>query len=372
MSAVRRLILALVWLASCRPLPVPTDFVYPDALAANDSTDATALPGCGTPACDGDDSLATCPSDCAAFAVRLAGPCTQTGSQDSCGRGWFCVARDASVGGPVCVADFATWAPLGDKRDDGDFAESGDAIADRATGLTWARLSLRKLSWPDAMTSCTQQTWNGFHDWRLPTRAELRSLVDYTEVNPSARLAHFDWLQGDLQYWTAVPAPAPVGVDAPYGLEVSFANAKAPADRFDTPLAVRCVRGGVQGQPMAASFEVRAGGLVVFDRLTGLTWQRAPAPNELPIVPAQQFCTKNQLQLPGPGWRLPSLRELEALLRIGPTLPNFDDAFATTSEQWSWTTTTVVGIVDRIWMHSWDLGPDWAQGNDTLQFRCVR
>ena len=365
--------LVILGIASCRPLPTADLFGYPDAVGDVSSDAAAPLPGCGTGTCDGEESLATCPTDCAAFAVRLASPCTVTGSEDTCARGWLCVDRASSAGGPVCVADFPTWPSYGDKRSTADFAEQGDAIVDAATGLSWARRSLWNLSWRDGMTACTQQTWNGFKDWRAPTRAELRSLLDYGEVNPAAPLAHFDWLAPDLRYWTASPASADPGVGAPDGLAVNFANAKLAGDRADTPHPVRCVRGGAPGSVATpGEFEVRDSGQTVFDRTTGLTWQRAAAPKPLAWPAAQQACAQNTPQLPGVNWRLPTLRELEGLLRVGPTAPNLDAAFATTAEQWAWTATAPIGVPGSMWMQSWVLGPDTSLQSAEYQVRCVR
>ncbi len=369
---VRRLFHLLacaLWVAACRPLPTSDQFGL--AAAADASGDAVTLPGCGTGTCDGAETLATCPSDCAPLAVHLGAACTATGSQDACGRGWFCVDRAPSAGGAVCVADFATWPPLGDQRATADFVQQGAVVIDTATGLSWAKASLRNLSWPDAMAGCAHQTIGGFADWRAPTRAELRSLIDYTEVNPAAPLTQFDWLAPNLVYWTADPV-LPATADS-LGVTVDFADAKVGTDRFDTPESVRCVRGGVQGPSgVVARFALQDGGQTVFDRVTGLTWQRAAAPQALNWADGQKACVQNTLQLPGTGWRLPTLRELESLIWIGPSPPNLDPVFATTAEQWTWTATVPVGVAGAMWMQSWQLGPDAEAVGDARQVRCVR
>ncbi len=330
------------------------------------------LAECGTSTCEGDESFAKCPNDCAAFAIHLAAPCTATGTQDTCGRGWFCVDRAASAGGPVCVADFPTWPPLADTRATEDFAEQADIILDKATGLTWAKNSLRDLSWRDAMVACTQQKWAGQNDWRMPTRAEMRSLLDFSVENPAAPFVHLDWNPASLRYWVVLPVPTESG----HGMEafsVNLGDAKLGSERTDTPLAVRCVRGGRQvNGKVEGRFVLRDGGATVFDRITGLSWQRGAPGTPLGWSDAQAYCATNAAQLSGTGWRLPSLRELEGLIEIGPTTPALDPLFAVTSEVWQWTSSVMPGNPGAMWMQSWIVGPDAGGKGDARQVRCVR
>ena len=66
-----------------------------------------------------------------------------------------------------------------------DFHDNGDGtIADRATGLTWAKADSGKgMNWQDALAWVQKKNaekFLGHDDWRMPSVKELQSLVDYT------------------------------------------------------------------------------------------------------------------------------------------------------------------------------------------------
>ena len=84
-----------------------------------------------------------------------------------------------------------------------DFHDNGDGtIADRATGLTWARVDSGhlkagknrdgKLNWEEALKWGEELTYAGHSDWRLPDAKELQSLVDYTRSPDTTNSAAID------------------------------------------------------------------------------------------------------------------------------------------------------------------------------------
>ncbi|MCP4784156.1 MAG: DUF1566 domain-containing protein [Fuerstiella sp.] len=81
-----------------------------------------------------------------------------------------------------------------------DFRDNGDGtIADRATGLTWAKLDSGhlkagerrdgKLNWEQALRWAEDLEYAGHSDWRLPNAKELQSIVDYTRSPDTTRSA---------------------------------------------------------------------------------------------------------------------------------------------------------------------------------------
>lgn len=61
----------------------------------------------------------------------------------------------------------------------------GQGVLDRETGLIWAQSPDSTLrTWQAAMDYCTTLSLGGRLGWRLPTIAELESLVDPSQTNP--------------------------------------------------------------------------------------------------------------------------------------------------------------------------------------------
>ncbi len=62
---------------------------------------------------------------------------------------------------------------------------------DPETGLEWQYESPGKMTWYEAMEYASQLSLAGKNDWRLPTAAELETLLDrktlYTKVRPVMR-----------------------------------------------------------------------------------------------------------------------------------------------------------------------------------------
>jgi cysteine-rich repeat protein len=111
-------------------------------------------------------------------------------------------------------------------------------VTDLVTGLRWQQVVENiGRTWPDADAYCRNLVIGPYTDWRLPTRIELLSIVDYSKafpaLNPVFQLpanASQLWTStvfagNALQHWTVVPSAGYVG----RVLDTS-------------PLLVRCVR----------------------------------------------------------------------------------------------------------------------------------
>jgi len=117
-----------------------------------------------------------------------------------------------------------------------------DVVLDNVTGLTWQRtVDGSAYTWAGAGTYCDNLDLGGYSDWRLPTRIELGSLVDFTVKQPCIdgnafpnTLSIAFWT-----FWTSTADAANVGFDA---WAIGFDYGRP----FQYPLAnkyqVRCVR----------------------------------------------------------------------------------------------------------------------------------
>jgi hypothetical protein len=202
-----------------------------------------------------------------------------------------------------------------------DTSVAGTAV-DRVTGLMWQRDAYTVSTaangngaqiFGQADAYCAELGLAGFHDWRVPSRIELVSLVDFT-VDPAENATvlsvaaafflsssrHKNGSDDEVGYvWLGDGTASTAGGSVGYLL--AFMGSLQGSD------AVRCVRGRVAAT--GPHYTVSNG--TVHDNWTGLTWQQSPSAS--PVLPSTvgSYCTGQTLA--GGGWRAPSVNELETL-----------------------------------------------------------
>jgi len=107
--------------------------------------------------------------------------------------------------GPAAVASGASNAA--------SYTDNGDGtVTDKITGLIWQQDSSGPYTWSQAMAYCPTLTLAGHKDWRLPTRIEALSLIDYSVVFGAGLMIDIKYFPNtvDAYYWTStVLARAP-------------------------------------------------------------------------------------------------------------------------------------------------------------------
>lgn len=125
----------------------------------------------------------------------------------------------------------------------------------------------------------------------------------------------------------------------------------------------------------AGRYTTSAGAGIVADNKTGLIWQQASPSTAFDYPSAANYCTKNTPALPGSGWRLPTVKELQTIVDDSATSPpTIDAAFTLTQTGIYWTATTHAQDATYVW------GVDFSNGGSpgaypmasTLFLRCVR
>lgn len=139
------------------------------------------------------------------------------------------------------------------------FADNGDGtITDRVTGLSWQkRDDGTTRNWAAAVSYCEKLALGGHDDWRLPSKKELITIIDYGRADPAVDPTFFpDTKRG--WYWTATSR----AVDPSYAWSIFSANGRIHGNHKSggTPFAssgrifgglksgdfyARCVRGGL-------------------------------------------------------------------------------------------------------------------------------
>jgi hypothetical protein len=122
----------------------------------------------------------------------------------------------------------------------------------------------------------------------------------------------------------------------------------------------------------APHFAVASGAGIVNDAATTLAWQRSAPADTYDFSGASKYCA--QLDLAGPGWRLPTIKELQTLVDETRRMPAIDvTAFPHTVSDYYWTSSQVPGFATQAWTVSFAYGFDGFFGADTQQHvRCVR
>ena len=259
-----------------------------------------------------------------------------------------------------------------------------NAVLDAYSGLYWPR-DLEDfpfpLSWQEAwemMAKLNQEEYLGCSDWRLPTRRELYSLINYGEKTPVLPLDHpFENVQ-QTWYWTSTTsAMYPdcawyihlAGGRMFWGRKDQFAmiwpvrgssqivSATGQDECFDhkgTLLdsnqdLLYCAQPTGVGWPNPRLMDVRQG---ILDRLTGLVWHHGTETGTEKTNWQQALSTvANLREQTGIAWHLPSINELESLVDASnhtPALPEEHTFNDVREVYWSSTTSTYE--------------PDWAYG----------
>jgi hypothetical protein len=95
-----------------------------------------------------------------------------------------------------------------------------------------------RMTWADAEKACRELRLGGHDDWRLPTIAELLSIMDYTKSNPAIDTEAFPNTPSEW-FWTATPYAG--DSDLAWFVDGNVGNSYI--DRRGDDLRVRAVRG---------------------------------------------------------------------------------------------------------------------------------
>lgn len=113
---------------------------------------------------------------------------------------------------------------------------AGLVVDDR--GLMWkSTLSATAVSWSEATTLASGDSTAGFTDWRLPTLAELGSIVETGCNNPAINTTFFDQPAASTAVWTSTEV-AGTGLAWYLGFTTGFDE----IDRKESRKGVRLVR----------------------------------------------------------------------------------------------------------------------------------
>lgn len=206
-------------------------------------------------------------------------------------------------GMPVCAPDLPVWGIRPIKPEPSWFVDNGDGtVTDIDTGMTWEMGHASNKHKQAAFDYCDNLIKGGFSDWRMPTAAELVTLLDYSAVT-------VNW-EGSL-----FVAPFSSGKDYGSYLTLSaFSNKNYPYWVLEPVQGrltygpnngynVRCVRHKAWDLPPTPRMVVKY--LTWVDQVTGLEWSKD-------VIGPGISSNLNECDS-GSGWRVPNIIELHSL-----------------------------------------------------------
>jgi hypothetical protein len=216
-----------------------------------------------------------------------------------------------------------------------------DTVTDKTTGLVWQRsdASPPTGTYGGGVAYCKGLTLGGQTGWRLPTRIELLTILDYGQLGVFLNQTVF------------VDVPQPPSITGAWTESKSLLRAKL-TDRYTVDVSdgfidiapndyvsnlIRCVRGGPTTSPVAR-YDAANG--AARDVRTGFVWQVTPLATTMLLADAKLACAN--LALGGTsGWRLPNVKELASLIdearEVAPLMPEIFQP-GPTARFWSDTT----------------------------------
>lgn len=275
----------------------------------------------------------------------------------------------------VCGDDGWThWDPNGPRQL--TLEDANQIVSDSLTGLRWEATtqSSAELSHAGAEAYCAALSIGALASgWRLPTRVELLSIVDYSKASPAVDTAYFKDVY-NVPYWTKSAYVPLSGAAKTWGVYFTDGQTGSVDEAAGTAW-VRCVHGTPPDADSSCERYLLTG-TTATDEETGLVWQRNATSVGTDLVTAQAACAA--LALEQRAWRLPTIDELATLIDEKPESlsdPRFDVvAFPKNVEPngayWS-STTKASDALSAMVVQFWDGIIVPIQKTSTANARCV-
>jgi len=195
----------------------------------------------------------------------------------------------------------------------------------------------------DFINSLNAEEYGGFSDWRLPSKEELQSIIDYGRTSPAVNTEYFPNTDFSNHHWPSTTAHG----NPLFAWRVGFRSGYDGGDQKSSSYSVRAVRGG---EPRSVDHLTVNGDGTVTDTATGLMWQQATPADNMSWPEALSHCENMRLGLYG-DWRLPSIVELASIVDLGRVAPAIDAGyFPDTIQSFYWSASTDMDPTGNAWL----------------------
>jgi hypothetical protein len=222
-------------------------------------------------------------------------------------------------------------------------------VTDDNTGLMWQQQDDEKTyNWyqatgtysetynSDSQNVCRSLQLGGYIDWRLPSKKELQSIIDYSIPSPGPMINQMFFPNTQkYNYYLTSTADSDVGY-SDYAWAVGFGWGDVYSmDKGNDANYVKCVRGSQTVQHL-----INNGNGTVTDTSTGLIWQQFDSNENMSWEDSLTYCNSQSID-GNTGWRLPNIRELASLIDDSLFNPAVNNSFFNVhGSNWSSTTNT--------------------------------
>lgn len=198
------------------------------------------------------------------------------------------------------------------------FSTTTGTVVDTNTALIWedkAEFNLKEFSFEEAQEHCAGLEKNGEFEWRLPTKDDFESLVDYDKDPVVSNI--FKHVSNSKQYWSSTPY-----YNYAYGM--SFKTGDISSLRKTEKGFAKCVSGKLREEAKPTCIAVNKN---VF--CGKLTW-KDESQIRVKIDKAKEYCTSL-----GNGFRLPTYKELKSIYDNKKLVSGFKDALKGQARFWT-------------------------------------
>ena len=242
-----------------------------------------------------------------------------------------------------------------------------ETVFDNNTKLEWLKnISSKSYTWAGAVSYCSNLTYAGYDDWRLPTAKELQTILDYGRYNPAVDTNYFNVSSSYI--WTSQEYKG----DSQNALYVNSYEGNTNISAKNTTFLALCVRGSELPETTSDQFEISAleGDEIVTDTETGLIWQNGYAAYKT-WQEALKYC--ENLEYAGySDWRLPNINELISLINYEAYSPASSFPGVMPSQKF-WSSSTGSDGAQYAWYADFETGKTWdLLKTNKYYVRCVR
>lgn len=276
-----------------------------------------------------------------------------------------------------------------------DFTDNGDGtVTHKTTKLVWKRCSEGQ-SWSGSTCTGTAKTYTwaqataltatfaGQSDWRLPTIAELLTIVERESSSPAINstifpgtMSYFFWSASsyagrDYYGWQAYD----------YAWRVNFDDGRGTPNGKVGDKYVRLVRGGQLIDSLglytpSSDFSDNGDGSVTHKK-TNLTWKRCAEGQSWAgstcSGTAKTYTWSAANALSTSDWRLPSLNELLTIVEWSKSNPAINPTIFPNPASVVWSASSYAGSSDFAWYVYFGPGDDaWDSKTNAFEVRLVR
>ena len=244
-----------------------------------------------------------------------------------------------------------------------------NVVVDSGTGLMWQQtIPTSTKTWEKAVSYCSSLSYAGYDDWRLPSPAELHTIVDigFTSIYgfDADYFPDIASLNYDAKFWMSQEYKADK-TKAYYGTSDTSIGAKTATYN------VMCVRGNEFQKPIFIT-KKESEDLVVVDSATGFMWQKTIENSKYTWVNALKYC-ENLTYAGYSDWRLPNKNEWASLLNYDKSEAPYSDFPDIESDYWFWSSTTSRSS-DYAWFYRFNTSTENTRKKteSDIYVRCVR